>query len=237
MKRKVIREAIIPAGEPWSAELNRGQVLRIIDLEGQQGLDFLCYNKSNPEERYSAPHSIKKAATLNLTRGNVLYSDAARAMVTIIEDTCGHNDTIAGCCSEQTNWLFYGKNESHGSCRSNFLKAMKPYGLGWRDLVPNVNFFCIVPVSPDGSIPASTFAAPPSKPAASRSKTIPPEIKAGKTGRPERGQPVNCSILSAGSWKSRRFSGFSTPWKIPPSAWPQPLKPCARPPQTAMVRT
>lgn len=164
MKRKVIREAIIPAGDPWSAELNRGQVLRIIDLEGQQGLDFLCYNKSNPEERYSAPHSIKKAATLNLTRGHVLYSDAARAMVTIIEDTCGHNDTIAGCCSEQTNWLFYGKNESHGSCRSNFLKAMKPYGLGWRDLVPNVNFFCIVPVSPDGSIPASTFAAPPSKP-------------------------------------------------------------------------
>lgn len=163
LKRTILHEEVIPAGQPWSGELAKGQVLRIIDLEGQQGLDFLCYNKANTEERYSAPHSIKRAATLNLTRGNVLYSDAARAMVTIIEDTCGHNDTIAGCCSEQTNWLFYGKNESHGSCRSNFLKVMKPYGLGWRDLVPNVNFFCIVPVASDGSIPASTFVDPPSK--------------------------------------------------------------------------
>ena len=163
LKRKIIKEDIIPAGAPWSGELKKGQVLRIIDIEGQQGLDFLCYNKENTEERYSAPHSIKRAATLNLTRGNVLYSDAARAMVTIIEDTCGHNDTIAGCCSEQTNWLFYGKNKSIGSCRSNFLKAMEPYNLGWRDLVPNVNFFCIVPVAKDGSIPESTFTDPPSK--------------------------------------------------------------------------
>jgi len=163
LKRKIIKEEVIPAGQPWSGELKKGQVLRIIDLEGQQGLDFLCYNKDNTKERYNAPHSIKRAATLNLTRGHVLYSDAARAMVTIIEDTCGHNDTIVGCCSEQSNWLFYGQNESHGSCRSNFLKVMKPYGLGWTDLTPNVNFFCVVPVAKDGAIPASTFADPPSK--------------------------------------------------------------------------
>ena len=163
LKRKIVKSEVIPGGEPYDLELKKGQVLRIVDLEGQQGVDFLCFNKKNTEERYNLAHSIKKAATLNLTKGNVLYSDAARAMLTIIEDTCGHNDTIAGCCTEQTNWLFYGKNESKTSCRANFLSIMKKYGLGRRDLVGNLNFFCIVPVAPDLSIPELTFADAPSK--------------------------------------------------------------------------
>jgi urea carboxylase-associated protein 1 len=163
LKRRVVSSVVVPGGAPYDVELKRGQVLRIIDLEGQQGVDFLCFNKDNTEERYNLAHSIKKAATLNLTKGHVLYSDAARPMMTIIEDTCGHNDTIAGCCTEQTNWLFYGKNDSKTSCRANFLGSMKKYGLGRRDLVGNLNFFCIVPVAADMSIPALTFADAPSK--------------------------------------------------------------------------
>lgn len=164
LKRRVVKTEIIPGGAPLDLELKKGQVLRIIDMEGKQGVDFLCYNKENIEERYNLAHSIKKAATLNLTKGHILYSDAARPMMTIIEDTCGHNDTIVGCCTEQSNWLFYGKNDSKTSCRANFLGMMKKYGLGRRDLVGNLNFFCIVPVAQDMSIPALTFADAPSKP-------------------------------------------------------------------------
>ena len=39
----VIADQIIPAGKPWSAVLAGGQRLRIIDVEGNQGVDFLCY--------------------------------------------------------------------------------------------------------------------------------------------------------------------------------------------------
>lgn len=162
--RKIVKSDVIPGGAPYETILKKGQVLRIVDLEGQQGVDFLCFNKDNTEERYNLAHSIKRAATLNLTKGHSLYSDAARSMVTIIEDTCGHNDTIVGCCTEQTNWLFYGKNESKTSCRANFLSVMKKHGLGRRDLVGNINFFCIVPVAADMSIPELTFADAPSKP-------------------------------------------------------------------------
>lgn len=163
LKRKIVLSETVPGGAPFDVIVKKGQVLRIMDLEGNQGLDFLCFNEHDTEERYNLAHSIKKAATLNLTKGHVLYSDAARAMMTIIEDTCGHNDTIAGCCTEQTNWLFYGKNDSKTSCRANFLGMMKKYGLGRRDLVGNLNFFCIVPIAPDMSIPELTFANAPSK--------------------------------------------------------------------------
>lgn len=161
--RKIIQSDIIPGGAPYDVVLKKGQVLRIIDIEGQQGFDFLCFSEENTEERYNLAHSIKKAATLNLTKGNILYSDAARPMLSIIEDTCGHNDTIAGCCTEQTNWLFYGKNDSKTSCRTNFLSVMKKYNLGRRDLAGNMNIFAIVPIAPDMSIPAQTFADAPSK--------------------------------------------------------------------------
>lgn len=163
LTRNVISSDTIPGGAPYSLELKKGQVLRITDLVGQQGVDFLCFNPKNTEERYSFAHSIKKAATLNLTKGHVLYSNSARPMISIIEDSCGHNDTIVGCCTEQTNWLFYGKNESKTSCRANFLSVMKKYDLGVRDLVGNINFFCVVPVAADLSIPELTFADAPSK--------------------------------------------------------------------------
>jgi urea carboxylase-associated protein 1 len=161
--RKIVKSDVIPGGAPYETILKKGQVLRIVDLEGQQGVDFLCFSKDNTEERYNLAHSIKKAATLNLTKGHILYSNAARPMLSIIEDTCGHNDTIAGCCTDQTNWLFYGQNESETSCYENFLSVMKKYGLSRRDLVANLNFFCIVPIAPDLSIPELTFADAPSK--------------------------------------------------------------------------
>ena len=50
---------IVPAGAPWSGIVRRGQMLRITDLEGQQAVDFLCYNAADPQERYHAPNTMK----------------------------------------------------------------------------------------------------------------------------------------------------------------------------------
>ncbi|MEL6317208.1 MAG: urea carboxylase-associated family protein, partial [Pseudomonadota bacterium] len=94
-----IRDETVPAGAPWSAVLEAGEVLRIIDVEGRQGVDFLCYNADRPEERYHAPNTLKAAGTITLTAGHVLYSDEARPIFTIVEDGFGGHDTIAGCCS------------------------------------------------------------------------------------------------------------------------------------------
>ena len=52
--RRVVEDRVLPAGEPWARVLKHGQTLRIVDLEGRQAVDFLCYNAANPEERYNA---------------------------------------------------------------------------------------------------------------------------------------------------------------------------------------
>ncbi len=134
----------IESGGHWGGRLSAGEVLRIVDLEGRQGVDFLCYSATNPEERYHAPNTIKKAGHIALEKGDVLYSDVARALMTLIEDTVGGHDTIGGCCSAASNRLLYDSDLP--GCRENLLAALAPFGLGRRDIVPNVNFFCDVPV-------------------------------------------------------------------------------------------
>ncbi len=161
--RNVAHDQIVPPGAPWSAVVRQGQVLRIVDLEGKQGVDFLCYNAAEPAERYHAPNTIKKSGTLYLTVGHTLYSDRARPLFSIVADTCGHHDTIAGCCSEPSNAMLYGIEGVPG-CRENFLAALARHGLGWTDIVPNVNFFCRVPVFEGGLLAERTFVDGPSMP-------------------------------------------------------------------------
>ena len=151
---------IVPAGAPWSGIVRSGQVLRIIDLEGQQAVDFLCYNAADPQERYHAPNTLKAAGSIFLTAGHKLYSDVARPIFTIIEDQFGGHDTIGGCCSAPSNEMLYGVRNCPG-CRENFLSALSRHGLGRKDIVPNINWFMRVPVAPDGGAAVALGVSPP----------------------------------------------------------------------------
>lgn len=151
----IVDESIL-AGKPWARIIKKGDILRIIDVHGHQGVDFLCYNAHEFEERYHAPNTLKAAGTLRLTRGHVLYSDVARPIFTITEDTCGTHDTIGGCCSAPSNAMLYGVKNCPG-CRENFLTALGEFGLGRRDIVPNINFFCNVPVHEEALLADAMF--------------------------------------------------------------------------------
>ena len=146
---RVTLDRVIPAGAPWSGIVKKGQHLKIIDTHGRQAVDFLCYNERDRNERYFAPNTIKAAGTISLTKGHVLYSDQAQPLFTIIEDTYGSHDTIGGACSAVSNSMLYGVKDCPG-CRENFLKALEPFGMGRRDIVPNINFFMRVPVEGAG---------------------------------------------------------------------------------------
>ena len=148
---RIIEDRIIPAAGHWGRILRRGQTLRIVDLEGKQAVDFLCYNAEDPSERYNAADTMKYAGTIFLTTDHGIYSDMGRRLFTIVEDTCGRHDTIGGCCSAESNLFRYGVEGTPG-CRQNFLRALAPFGLGKKDIVANVNWFMNVPVGPDGTM-------------------------------------------------------------------------------------
>ena len=146
-----IEDTIVAARSPWSANIAEGDILRIIDLEGQQAVDFLCYNLSDPAEHYHAPNTIKIPGNIYLGKGSVLWSVRARKLMTLIEDTCGGHDTIFGCCSFALDEVRYGKTNPE-CCHLNFERELARHGLGPESVVPNVNLFMNVPVAPDGGV-------------------------------------------------------------------------------------
>ena len=141
---------VVPPRAPWSARIEAGEILRIVDLEGQQAVDFLCFNADDPAERYHAPNTIKVPGNVYVGPGTVLRSSLARPMMTVVADTVGKHDTIFGCCSFALDEVRYGRTNPE-CCQRNFERELARHGLGPEQVVPNVNFFMSVPVAPDGS--------------------------------------------------------------------------------------
>jgi urea carboxylase-associated protein 1 len=125
--KHAVLDVTVPAGEPWLGRVLAGQVLRIVDLEGNQAVDTLFYDARDPENRYSASDTIRMQGALYLTTGSVLRSTAGDALLTIVADTCGRHDTLGGACSSESNTVRYShdKKPMH-SCRDTFLLAPVP---------------------------------------------------------------------------------------------------------------
>ena len=143
-------EIIAPGGR-WSKRLETGDRLRIVDTHRQQAVDFLCFAADAPHDRYNAANTLKLARTIYIGAGVTLYSELARPLLRMVEDTCGRHDTLAGCCSAEMNELRYGVKDTK-SCRANFIAAYADWGMSAADIVANVNFFMNVPVAEDGSV-------------------------------------------------------------------------------------
>jgi len=149
----VVHDEIVPARAPWIHLVRQGQTLRIIDLEGNQAVDFLIYSAADDAERYSAQDTIAAQRNIFLTPGSVLRSNAGRAMMTLTATAVAYHDTIGGACSCESNTLRYGHHtKSQHACVENFLLANAAQGRGKRDMVPNVNWFMNVPVEADGAL-------------------------------------------------------------------------------------
>ena len=148
-------EVTVPAGDGWSGELRRGEVLRIVDLEGNQAVDTLFYDLHDPADRYDATLTMRRQGALYLTTGSRLLAASGTPLVTITGDTCGRHDTIGGACSCESNQVRYALDKLHmHSCRDTFLLELvkRDRGLTKRDLGHNVNFFMNVPVTPEGGL-------------------------------------------------------------------------------------
>jgi uncharacterized protein len=144
----------LPGGTHWSGLIRRGTALRITDLAGGANVSAILYNPEDKLERYNMPDSLKAQHTAFLTTGRVCYSDMGRVMCSIIGDSVGWHDTICGMTDAAMIAAQYGKssyqthrNAMFRSAKEGMLIELAKYGMGKRDIVPNVNFFS--KVTPD----------------------------------------------------------------------------------------
>ena len=150
---RIVHDEVVPARAPWDHPLLKGQTLRIVDLEGNQAVDFLVYNLHDGAERYSAQDTIAAQGNIFLRTGSVLLSNEGAPMATVMDTAVAYHDTIGGACSCESNTLRYGHHtKAQHSCVDNFLQANGRHDRGKRDMVSNINWFMNVPVEADGTL-------------------------------------------------------------------------------------
>ncbi len=132
----------------WSGAISRGKTLRLTALEAGANVGMLLYNADVPTERYNMPDTLKGQHIFHLRAPYCLHSDMGRILASITADTVGWHDTVCGCSDPQLVTERYGplgyqagRNEFHRNARDCFLIELAKWGLGPRDLVPNLNLF------------------------------------------------------------------------------------------------
>ncbi len=128
--------------------LNKGDVLTVKDLEGEQVADLLAFNRSDIGEVISSGRTLDYASRVFLTTGDLLYSNRSNAMLEIISDDVGRHDFFLTPCSKDTFRIIYGDTNPHQGCLGNLAGALAPFGVT-EDMIP-IAFNCFMNVAIDG---------------------------------------------------------------------------------------
>lgn len=155
---------IIPPRTGTAFTLKKGELLTVVDIEGEQVSDLLCYNEHDTGEYLSSGRTIDYAETLFLTTGHPFYSNRSNIMFTIIHDDVGRHDFLLTPCSKDTFRIIYGHENPHHGCFGNLCQALAPYGIK-EDAIP-VTFNLFMHTDVDGTT--------------GKIKVLPPKSKAGE---------------------------------------------------------
>jgi uncharacterized protein len=141
--------------------LRQGQLLKIIDPQGEQVSDLTAFAENDTSEWLSSGRTIDYANTIYLTVGHTLYSNRSRPMFTIIEDTVGRHDFLLTPCSPETFKILYDHHDYHPSCFENLATNLASFDIKPNMIPTTFNIFMNVIILPSGEL---QIDPPPSRP-------------------------------------------------------------------------
>lgn len=165
---KPLFEKTLHGAGMWSAVISRGKRLRLTDIDGGANVGMLLYNALERTERYNMSDTLKGQHIFYLRSPYCVHSDMGRLLASITADTVRWHDTVCGHSDATLVLAKYGdknyqsaRNDWHRNAHDCFLIELAKWGLGKKDLVPNLNLFSKVVADDAGSL---TFVPQNSKP-------------------------------------------------------------------------
>lgn len=143
-----------------SFTIKRGQVLHVVDPQGEQVSDLFTLDEHDHECRLSSGRSLDYAGRIYLTTNDILYANNSKPMFTILDDTVGLHDFLLTPCSQEMFEILYKHKGYHPSCFENLHNAFKERGVSGFQISTTFNIFMNVTVEPQGKI---TVGVPRSK--------------------------------------------------------------------------
>ena len=145
-------EYIVEAQSGAVVSVKSGSIIEIIDLKGQQVVDFFATNQATPKEYLSAGVTIDCNECLKVSTGDTLYTNHYNKMFTILEDDVKEHDLLHPCCRPEMYNFFYNNGEHHPSCLANINQSLSDVLHIEREEITPFNIFMYTKILPDGKI-------------------------------------------------------------------------------------
>jgi uncharacterized protein YcgI (DUF1989 family) len=157
---------IVRAGHGHAFAVSKGTQFRIVDLYGEQVVDFMAWVAPDSTTRSAPPSLPLEKVSMAYTRyhlrgvtpavNEALYSNADRPILRITDDTVKVHDMTYMTCFPQ----MYEKQGLHGhrSCAQNVFEVMQEYGM--RDILEVLEPFNCFQNTPNYSLKAMGSSKP-----------------------------------------------------------------------------
>jgi uncharacterized protein len=130
-------------------ELARGEVLRVIDIDGLQVADLVAFDPDNPREHFSQGFTRAYNDKATVQVGDHLYSNLDQPLLAIVEDTVGVHDMLFPPCSRHLYEHVFGIHGKTG-CREHLTSALQGYGIGFDLVTDPFNVFMNTGIDEEG---------------------------------------------------------------------------------------
>lgn len=142
----------IPKQTGAAFRLTTGNLLKVIDPQGEQVSDMVLFNAADTREKISSGKTLDFENTILITKGHHLWSNRSRKMMEIVEDTNGRNDFLLAPCSPETFEILYNNPDYHPSCFENLHTNLAAFGIQPDDIPTAFNIFMNVQFAADGQL-------------------------------------------------------------------------------------
>lgn len=152
MNKRKLRQYHLPPQTGLAFTIEKGDVIRVIDTEGEQVSDLVCFAREDSGEYLSSGRTIDYNGRLFLTAGSLLYSNRSRPMLTITADQVGRHTCLYAPCSQEMFQISYGVTEPHPNCLDNLNMNLAAYGVNADHIAAPLNIFLNVSISEEGEL-------------------------------------------------------------------------------------
>ena len=144
-------DRIVAGGFGGAWEAGAGELITVVDVEGEQTGDFVAFVAADPTEWLSPVHCREALRSIFVREGDVLVSNRRRAVLEIVRDEVGvHDATIPAC--DPTRYAVEFGVPGHRNCLENLWGAVRDNGVSLDRMPEPLNLFQNTPVVGDARI-------------------------------------------------------------------------------------
>ena len=154
------RQVVVPAKSGRAVSVSRGDLIRVVDIEGHQVGDLWAVDAADHGRWLSASHTRDRCERLFPAVGGQFCDQRGEPVLELAGDTSpGVHDMLFPPCDR---WLYQSRGlAGHPNCQDNFLAAAASAGIVLPVVPDPVNVFQDSGPRPDGTLAIGVAASSP----------------------------------------------------------------------------